>query len=129
MSVRKIVVASIMLVIILTTMGSSRTSVPGPWKRRSQAVRERKTSVLRACRVPNPRTIERRAASENPLRATTINDFVKLGTALGGMPTIVERLPTQPSFDGGLGTLLFRSRTPSLRGFPGPGTDVRDERR
>src|SRR5438093_10286200 len=26
----------------------------GPWKRRSQAVRERKTSVLRACRVPNP---------------------------------------------------------------------------
>src|SRR5439155_16222537 len=27
--------------------------VPGPWKRRSQAVRERKTSVLRACRVPN----------------------------------------------------------------------------
>src|SRR5881409_3955988 len=28
--------------------------VPGPWKRRSQAVRERKTSVLRACRVPNP---------------------------------------------------------------------------
>jgi len=31
--------------------------VPGPWKRRSQAVRERKTSVLRACRlVPHPRT-------------------------------------------------------------------------
>src|SRR5947199_19501 len=28
--------------------------VPGPWKRRNQAVRERKTSVLRACRVPNP---------------------------------------------------------------------------
>src|SRR5213078_866292 len=28
--------------------------VPGPWKRRSQAVRERKTSVLRPCRVPNP---------------------------------------------------------------------------
>src|SRR2546426_812919 len=28
--------------------------VPGPWKRRSQAVRERKTSVLRACRVPTP---------------------------------------------------------------------------
>src|SRR3989441_2776920 len=28
--------------------------VPGPSKRRSQAVRERKTSVLRACRVPNP---------------------------------------------------------------------------
>src|SRR5438046_8096940 len=26
-------------------------------------------------------TIERRAASENPLRATTINDFAKLGTA------------------------------------------------
>ena len=30
--------------------------VPGPRKRRSQAVRERKTSVLRACRVPNPAT-------------------------------------------------------------------------
>src|SRR5439155_7481280 len=38
-------------------------------------------------------TIERRATSENPLRATTINDFGKLGTALGGTPTIVERLP------------------------------------
>src|SRR5207244_12834349 len=64
--------------------------VPGPWKRRSQAVRERKTSVLRPCRVPNPaKRIERRAASENPLRATTINDFAKLGTALGGTPTIV----------------------------------------
>src|SRR2546426_12382548 len=25
---------------------------PSPWKRRRQAVRERKTSVLRACRVP-----------------------------------------------------------------------------
>src|SRR2546425_5402321 len=33
---------------------SSRTSRSRPWKRRSQAVRERKTSVLRACRVPNP---------------------------------------------------------------------------
>ena len=33
---------------------SSRTSSSRPWKRRSQAVRERKTSVLRACRVPNP---------------------------------------------------------------------------
>src|SRR5438445_8058405 len=32
---------------------SSRTSRSRPWKRRSQAVRERKTSVLRACRVPN----------------------------------------------------------------------------
>src|SRR2546422_3308137 len=36
-------------------------------------------------------TIERRAASETPLRATTVNDFAKLGTALGGRPTIVER--------------------------------------
>src|SRR5881409_1598774 len=27
---------------------------PAPEKRRSQAVRERKTSVLRACRVPHP---------------------------------------------------------------------------
>src|SRR6266581_2269831 len=33
---------------------SSRTSRSRPWKRRSQAVSERKTSVLRACRVPNP---------------------------------------------------------------------------
>src|SRR5207244_9716610 len=33
---------------------SSRTSRSRPWKRRSQAVRERKTSVLSACRVPNP---------------------------------------------------------------------------
>src|SRR5205823_10356833 len=40
-----------------------------------------------------PISIERHAASENPLRATTINDFAKLGTALGGTPTIVERLP------------------------------------
>src|SRR5213593_803788 len=32
---------------------SSRTSRSRPWKRRSQAVRERKTSVPRACRVPN----------------------------------------------------------------------------
>src|SRR2546429_1951544 len=27
------------------------------------------------------------------VRATTVNDFAKLGTALGGTPTIVERLP------------------------------------
>src|SRR2546425_13279475 len=31
----------------------------------------------------------------DPLRATTINDFEKLGTALGGTPTIVERLPSR----------------------------------
>src|SRR5206468_9386595 len=35
------------------------------------------------------------STSENPLRATTINDCAKLGTALGGTPTIVERLPRQ----------------------------------
>src|SRR5207245_10229700 len=34
---------------------SSRTSRSRPWKRRSQAVRERKTSVLRACRGGNVR--------------------------------------------------------------------------
>src|SRR5881397_889492 len=74
---------------------SSRTSRSRPWKRRSQAVRERKTSVLRACRVPNPsKLLNVVRASENPLRATTINDFAKLGTALGGTPTIVERLPS-----------------------------------
>src|SRR5207253_7068334 len=33
---------------------SSRTSRSRPWKRRSQAMRERKTSVLGACRVPTP---------------------------------------------------------------------------
>src|SRR5213595_656717 len=33
---------------------SSRTSRSRPWKRRSQAVLERKAGVLRACRVPNP---------------------------------------------------------------------------
>src|SRR5439155_27178943 len=44
-------------------------------------------------------TIERRATSENPLRATTINDFAKLGTALGGRPTIVERLPRRVQLD------------------------------
>src|SRR3989442_1710280 len=46
-------------------------------------------------------TIERRAASENPLRATTINDFAKLGTALGGTPTIVERLPRSQQMSAG----------------------------
>src|SRR5947209_5811374 len=39
-------------------------------------------------------SIERHAASENPLRAITVNDFAKLGTARGGTPTIVERLPS-----------------------------------
>src|SRR2546428_13980443 len=33
---------------------SSRTSRSRPWKRRSQAVRERQTSVLRTCMDPNP---------------------------------------------------------------------------
>ncbi len=32
-------------------------------------------------------------------RATTINDFEKLGTALGGTPTIVERLRVQNVHD------------------------------
>src|SRR5437773_1996289 len=32
-------------------------------------------------------------------RAATINDFAWLGTALGGTPTIVERLPTPPQTD------------------------------
>src|SRR2546428_9347093 len=45
----------------------------------------------RAYRAVN--LFEAHAASENPLRATTINDFAKLGTALGGTPTIVEHLP------------------------------------
>src|SRR2546426_884281 len=39
------------------------------------------------------KTIDRHPASETPLRAITVNDFAKLGTALGGRPTIVERLP------------------------------------
>src|SRR5207245_3932143 len=58
----------------------------------ARAKNERSASVQGS----QPReTIERRAASENPLRATTINDFEKLGTALGGTPTIVERLPSR----------------------------------
>src|SRR5207249_2230051 len=31
-------------------------------------------------------------SGRNALRATTINDFAKLATSLGGTPTIVERL-------------------------------------
>ena len=50
------------------------------WKQRCASENERSESVQGS----KPReTIERRAASENPLRATTINDFAKLGTALG----------------------------------------------
>src|SRR5437899_7986584 len=41
------------------------------------------------------------AASENPLRATTINDCAKLGTALGGTPTIVGRLRRRTRGQGG----------------------------
>src|SRR6266478_1255767 len=53
-------------------------------------VRIRPTSQFRRKSLYNTQPLV--AASENPLRATTINDFVKLGTALGGTPTIVERL-------------------------------------
>ena len=38
------------------------------------------------------KTQRARTASGNRLRAPTINDFAKLGTALGGTPTIGERL-------------------------------------
>src|SRR3989475_11512239 len=48
LSPRPAVVASV------TVVSGFRDAFPGPWKRRSQAMRERKTSVLRACRVPNP---------------------------------------------------------------------------
>src|SRR5882724_7555740 len=78
-----------------TEARSSRTSRSRPWKRRSQAVRERKTSVLRPCRVPNPakrlNVVQRPKTLFEPQRS---NDFAKLGTALGGTPTIVERLPS-----------------------------------
>src|SRR5437899_2254127 len=64
---------------------------------RTSRSRPLETSQPSGARAKNERsesdTIERRAASENPLRATTINGFAKLGTALGGRPTIVERLP------------------------------------
>src|SRR6266480_2217239 len=68
---------------------------------RTSRSRPLETSQPSGARAKNERsesdTIERRAASENPLRATTINDFAKLGTALGGTPTIVERLPSPHS--------------------------------
>src|SRR5206468_6871861 len=44
LSPRPAVVASV------TVVSGFRDAFPGPWKRRSQAMRERKTSVLRACR-------------------------------------------------------------------------------
>src|SRR5438309_8294255 len=68
--------------------------VPGPGNVAAKRVRERKTRVLRACRVPNP--AKRLNVVQRPktlFEPQTINDFVKLGTALGGTPTIVERLP------------------------------------
>src|SRR5438034_404173 len=71
---------------------SSRTSRSRPLETSqpsgARAKNERSESVQSSCE-----TVERRAASENPLQATTINDFARLGTALGGTPTIVERLP------------------------------------
>src|SRR2546427_12848113 len=70
---------------------SSRTSRSRPWKRRSQAVRERKTSVLRAWRVPNP--AKRLNVMQRPKTLFEVNDCAKLGTALGGKPTIVEPSP------------------------------------
>src|SRR2546427_7188873 len=58
------------------------------------------------------------AASENPLRATTINDCAKLGPGLGGTPTIVERLP-RPEVDA----MGRRLRSPRLPGVDVPGVD------
>src|SRR5947208_15387567 len=54
-----------------------------------------------ACRVPNSaKRLSVVQRPKNPLRATTINDFAKLGTALGGTPTIVERLPSRATSFG-----------------------------
>src|SRR5882724_11380341 len=54
--------------------------VPGPWKRRSQAVRERKTSVLRACRVPNPakrlNVVQRPKPLFEPQRSMTSRSYL-----------------------------------------------------
>src|SRR5437773_3268962 len=84
------------------------------------------TSQPSRARAKNERseseTIERRAASENPLRATTINDFAKLGTALGGRPTIVERLPrpehATPSVSEWMPRTPPTSRSPSTSTSP-----------
>src|SRR2546426_1315123 len=75
---------------------SSRTSRSRPLKTSQPSGARAKNERSESVQGSSPReTIERHAASENPLRATTVNDFGKLGTALGGTPTIVERLPSQ----------------------------------
>src|SRR5438046_2275389 len=72
---------------------SSRTSRSRPLKTSQPSGARAKNERSESVQGSEPReTIERRAASENPLRATTINDFAKLGTARGGTPTIVGRL-------------------------------------
>src|SRR5437867_13276925 len=64
---------------------SSRTSRSRPPKKSQPSGARAKNERSESVQGSEPReTIERRAASENPLRATTINDFAKLGTALGG---------------------------------------------
>src|SRR2546425_6162834 len=74
----------------------SRTRRGGrPRPREGASANHRRTSLPGRMQGSELReTIERRAASEKPRRAPTINGFAKLGTALGGTPTIVERLPT-----------------------------------
>src|SRR5256712_10219629 len=74
---------------------SSRTSRSRPLETSQPGGTRAKNERSESVQGSSPReTIKRRAASETPLRATTINDFAKLGTALGGRPTIVERLPS-----------------------------------
>src|SRR5438128_7143493 len=74
---------------------SSRTSRSRPLKTSQPSGARAKNERSESVQGSSPReTIERHAASENPLRATTVNGFAKLGTALGGRPTIVERLPS-----------------------------------
>src|SRR5437899_6179710 len=74
---------------------SSRTSRSRPLKTSQPSGARAKNERSKSVQGSSPReTIERHAASENPLRATTVNGFAKLGTALGGRPTIVERLPS-----------------------------------
>src|SRR5439155_1523083 len=74
---------------------SSRTSRSRPLKTSQPSGARAKNERSESVQGSSPReTIERHAASENPLRATTVNGFAKLGTAPVGSPTIVERRPS-----------------------------------
>src|SRR5213596_3179449 len=67
------------------------------WPYRNMAPRDGARTSTRTSSVAKGRTasIHCRPAPPRQTEAlSTINDFAKLGTALGGRPTIVERLPS-----------------------------------